>query len=421
MDAPSSKGGSPYITNFDLVPPSPPRSVHDDFAHPASAFHLPDFDHHAQQHPLASPLFNNQPHTPSYNGSYYNSPFSQHSELSFAPDELNFDLLPEMSYEPSDYDQAPGSGGAPQHPASAGGLLMFAGDGDYPPALGLELDPDPIAHSMASPPLGGGGYPAGDPTAHRARTSPFDHDSPSSNGDEPHAGAFDPSHPGSGGAFGHPYSPDAAGGGGGGRHSRASSVASHSPSPGPGGQGQQQQQQPPYPQVQHFSPSPSPQPSPHLGAFHPAHVQQQLQGHSPQPQPSPRLSVAQQFGSMSVHTPNWAPAPLPAANSSPLLGHQHLHQQQQQDHAAQAQKAQSPPRLLLPEDQQSPPPHEHYQHSDVPSINAPDEHDQGGADHDMAGPQFHIVPATPVSGGAGERATFQQTLATLTQGESGFF
>jgi hypothetical protein len=45
------------------------------------------------------------------------------------------------------------------------------------------------------------GNASGDPTAHLARGSPFDHDSPSSNGDEPHAHAFDPSHPG---AFGHP-------------------------------------------------------------------------------------------------------------------------------------------------------------------------------------------------------------------------
>lgn len=328
-----SSHGSPYITNFDLVPPSPSHSAHNDL--------FPD------NAPLTSPPFQ-QPHTPSYNGSYYNSPFSQHSELSFTADDLNYDLLHEIAnmndYEPSDYD--PASAGI-HH--SAGGLLMFSGDGDYPtPSL-----------DVSSPPLTGAFPPD---IHHRAASSPFDHSSPSDNGDDHNQPA--PS-------FANPYSPDPAGAGG--RHSRASSAASHSPSPGPGQAGHQ------------YRPSPSPQPSPHLASsFH----------SPPQPQPSPRMAVAQQFGSMSVHTPSWGAAPLPLP---------HL--------VEPAQKAQSPPRLRISDEGGAA---AEYQHPDVPEIRAPDAQD----DVSMGGPQFHIVPATPVSGGVGERIAFQQTLATLTQGQS---
>ncbi|KJA16203.1 hypothetical protein HYPSUDRAFT_207258 [Hypholoma sublateritium FD-334 SS-4] len=340
-----SVDGSPYITNFDLVPPSPTRSVHHDYDAP---FDGP---------PVTSPPFA-PPHTPSYNGSYYNSPFSQHSELSFTGDELDYELLQgiahmqDIDYEPSDYD--------PAHPAS-GGLLMFAGDGgDYPSAT---LD------GVASPPLGGG---LTADIAHRG--SPFDRSTPSDNGDD---AAHPPFAPSAGAPYPHPYSPDAPG-----RHSRASSVASHSPSPGPA-----------YPhhhtasggQQQRFSPSPSPQPSPHIAPFPPAGL---AHAHAP-PQPSPRMAVAAQFGSMSVHTPSWPAAALPPPHEGP-------------------QKAQSPPRLRIADEQGA----EYPARPDVPLINAPDEQDDlmGGG-----GPQFHIVPATPVSGGAGERMPFQQTLATLAQ------
>jgi len=74
----------------------------------------------------------------------------------------------------------------------------------------------------------------------------------------------------------------------------------------------------------------------------------------------------------------------------------------------------------------------------VPKINAPDESmgqqeqqngDGGNRESNnntgnngglSAGPRFHIVPATPISGGGadgGAGVPFQQTLATLTQGE----
>jgi hypothetical protein len=109
--------------------------------------------------------------------------------------------------------------------------------------------------------------------------------------------------------------------------------------------------------------------------------------------PSPRLSV--NFGSMSVHTPNWNTTPLhqisPNLNAqSPLPVHkpQSPHQQQQQ---------------------------QQQQQRNIPTINAPH-----GDDDMMDGPQLCIVPATPVSGGGAGRASvpFQTTLSTLSQGES---
>ncbi|KAJ3485219.1 hypothetical protein NLJ89_g11916 [Agrocybe chaxingu] len=183
---------SPYITNFDLVPPSPPRSIALDFDHtspgPFDAFEQSQQlqQHHSQlqQNPLSSPPF---AHTPSYNGSYYNSPYSQHSELDFTGDELNFDLLRELTassgqmndYEPSEYD-------APQ----TNSLLMFTNDTDF---MSPHFSPGHVADS------------------HRTRGSPFDHSSPaSSNGADNDANANN----------------------NGGRHSRASSVASNHPSPG---------------------------------------------------------------------------------------------------------------------------------------------------------------------------------------------
>ncbi|KAJ7845979.1 hypothetical protein B0H14DRAFT_3454719 [Mycena olivaceomarginata] len=76
---------------------------------------------------LALPPF---PHTPSYNGSYHSSPYSNHSELSFSADPTQdsfalFDDEPGQQqardgYAPAEYD-------APQ---AGGGLLMF-NDSDY--------------------------------------------------------------------------------------------------------------------------------------------------------------------------------------------------------------------------------------------------------------------------------------------------
>ncbi|KAK7006084.1 hypothetical protein R3P38DRAFT_2555513 [Favolaschia claudopus] len=68
---------------------------------------------------LGSPQF---PHTPSYNGSYHNSPYSGHSELSFSGGDLGLfeeeaAVVPE--YDPSEYD-----------PPQSSSLLMF-NDTDY--------------------------------------------------------------------------------------------------------------------------------------------------------------------------------------------------------------------------------------------------------------------------------------------------
>ena len=295
MDVIGSDKGSDYITHFDFVPPSPPRS------NPL------DFDY--LQNITSPPL----PHTPSYNGSHY-SPYSQHSELSFSGDDILLQDFPSNmnDYEPSEYD-------APNQQSS---LLMFTSDTDY-------MSPHFSNNNTSDP--------------HRSTRSPFDHSSPSSNA----SGVDDNIH------LEEP------------RRSRPSSVASNHPSPS-------------IPRTSH-----SPQPT-----FH----------------PSPRLSV--NFGNMSVHTPTWGTAPLP--QHSPNLNAQvplpHLH------------KPQSPPRLLMPDtisDQQQQ--QQQQQQQNVPIINAPH-----GDDDMMNGPQLHIVPATPVSGGGPGRnnVAFQTTLATLNQGLS---
>ncbi|KAG9316124.1 hypothetical protein JVU11DRAFT_3801 [Chiua virens] len=73
-------------------------------------------------------------------------------------------------------------------------------------------------------------------------------------------------------------------------------------------------------------------------------------------------------------------------------------------------KPQSPPQLLIPESSPSLFPQE------APMINAPD----GDGGFVSSGPQLHIVPATPVSGGgaASQAVPFQSTLETLHQGSS---
>ena len=107
MEVLGSDKGSDFITNFDFVPPSPPP-LDSVFDYPSPAFDLA---------PITSPPL---PHTPSYNGSY-NSPFSQHSELSFSGDDIHLQDFPGSmnEYEPSDFD-------APNQPS----LLMFTNDYD---------------------------------------------------------------------------------------------------------------------------------------------------------------------------------------------------------------------------------------------------------------------------------------------------
>jgi len=141
--------------NIRFEPPSPPRSVHDDFDH-QSPYNITDFDHiyNTPLNPLTSPPFA-VPHTPSYNGSFNGSPFSQHSELDFSGEDISFELLNGLStmekYEPSDYEGPSGGLGT-----GTNSLLMFTQDADY---MSPHFSPD----------------------AHR---SPLDHSSPSDNGDE---------------------------------------------------------------------------------------------------------------------------------------------------------------------------------------------------------------------------------------------
>ena len=220
--------------NFDIIPPSPPRSVHDDFEHqsPLNIFEFPGGA--APLNALTSPPFA-APHTPSYNGSYVNSPYSQHSELSFNGEDFNLELLQDLDmvglndYEPSDYE-GPSAG-----LGTGSSLLMFSPDADF-------------QH-----------YNTAD--AHRAKGSPFDHSSPSDNGDEQSydftrtSSGFDPTT-----AAANNLSDNRG-------HSRASSV-NHSPQ------------------------------------------------HSPSPRP-PSQDVTQSFGNISIHTPNWGTQPLPQLQPSP--------------------------------------------------------------------------------------------------------
>ena len=248
------------------------------------------FDTYEFNHLQSTPF----PHTPSYNGSYQNSPYSGHSELSFDPegpesfgllgDELN-GLATRDEYDPSEYDGP-----------NSSSLLMF--DGDF-------LDPNGAQVSVSVTPA---------PLDQHSPLS-FDHSSPSSNGD-------------------------------GAPRSRASSVSSN-----------------PNPQI-------------HSGS-------------------SPRLDVAHTFEKLRFESPHWATSHLPIdrATSPP-------------------KKAQSPPQLLIPDSSPSARP---LFSQDPPLINAPE--GDGGF---MSGPQLHIVPATPVSGGgaASQSVPFQSTLETLHQGKS---
>ncbi|KAJ7898844.1 hypothetical protein B0H14DRAFT_2248417, partial [Mycena olivaceomarginata] len=228
------------------------------------------------------------PHTPSYNGSYHNSPYSNHSELSFSADPTQdsfalFDDEPGQQqardgYDPAEYD-------APQ---AGGGLLMF-NDSDY------MSGPGPYVSSV---PVG----PA--PDRHRGA---YDYSSPNSSDGGEEQQAHQQRHQ---------------------SQSRASSIASN---------------------------------------------------HHQQPQSSPRMNVAQAFDNVTFRSPNWGTEPLHLPRS-PRAASPHMQQQQ---------KPQSPPRLLMPDDNSGP------SNFDPPTINAPEGDGLG------AGPRLHIVPATPVSGGAG--------------------
>jgi hypothetical protein len=97
--------------------------------------------------------------------------------------------------------------------------------------------------------------------------------------------------------------------------------------------------------------------------------------------PASGLDVAQSFENLNVRSPNWSTDPLPSS------------------------KSMSPPRLMMPDD--------HSADVKPPTINAPD------GDGGVEGPQFNIVPATPVGGGASlaNPISTHPTLETLHQGE----
>ncbi len=250
---------SPYIANWDVVPPSPSSAPIDlDHGSPfEQGFNVPDSINQAIN-PLTSPI---HPHTPSYNGSYYNSPFSNHSELpdlDFFQDfpsstTANSGLNPE--YEPSEYD-APNQGNS---------LLIFQSEAGF---MSPHLSPNNSG-----------------PDGLRTRGSPFDHGSPASS-----TGVDDNHH--------------------GGRHSRASSISSNHESPSA--------QAP-----NTHSPQAPFQPSPRLEVMHsfgnmsvhtPNWVTQPLPSHSPRigkeplqqkPQSPPRLTMpsAMTFASEATAVP----------------------------------------------------------------------------------------------------------------------
>lgn len=270
-----------YPTEFDYQSTSPSTKPHN--IGTTSAFDTYEFNG------FKSPPF---PHTSSYNGSYQNSPYSGHSELSFDPDgpenvgfgeELNGLMAAREEYDPSEYD-----------PPNSSALLMF--DGEF-------LDPNgaPVSVSVTPAPLN--------------QHSPlsFDHSSPSSNGD-------------------------------GAPRSRTSSVSSNHK-----------------PQI-------------HAGS-------------------SPRLDMAHSFEKLHFESPHWQANHLPVdrATSPP-------------------KKPQSPPQLLIPDSSPS------MFSQEPPLINAP----EGDGGFMTSGPQLHIVPATPVSGGgaASQSVPFQSTLETLHQGST---
>lgn len=110
------------------------------------------------------------------------------------------------------------------------------------------------------------------------------------------------------------------------------------------------------------------------------------------PHSSPHLDVAHNFEKLRFESPNWRHNQLPTERT-----------------LSPPRKAQSPPQLLIPDSSPALFPQE------APMINAP----EGDGGFVSSGPQLHIVPATPVSGGgaASQAVPFQSTLETLHQGK----
>ena len=113
--------------------PSWTNSVHDDFEHQSP---LNIFEFTGGANALTSPLFA-APHTPSYNVSYVNSPYSQHSELSFNGEDFNLELLQDLDmvglndYEPSVSDVRRGGHWISRSEDIGGGGLMTANNAGF--------------------------------------------------------------------------------------------------------------------------------------------------------------------------------------------------------------------------------------------------------------------------------------------------
>ncbi|KAF5342650.1 hypothetical protein D9611_002022 [Ephemerocybe angulata] len=164
-----SDQGSPYLRgDIALVPPSPELN-------PTTNF---DSGLDFASNPLGTPPFIDN------SGSFHNSPYSGHSELSFvtAENDLSFELFSgdeggsglfdnigsaglgssnDFDYDPAEYD-----------PPHSGASLMMYGDNDY-------MSPPPTFDGMM-----GSASPDHQQPSHRAGSVPYDYSSPSSNNDD---------------------------------------------------------------------------------------------------------------------------------------------------------------------------------------------------------------------------------------------
>ena len=287
MDPLLVASSSPFLQEQHDFQPSSSTSASYDISHSDSPYLVDSFAFD-QDYPQDGAHF---PHTPSYNGSYQNSPYSVLSDLpTFGNEEADslalFDDNPSgisitEEHDPSEYD-APNSTGLISFDESFMSTIDSAN-----PQVSFSITPP--AHDEGSP-------------------SPYDHASPaSSNGAEDDRR----SHGSTASPYMHPNSPP-------------------------------------------------------LGDF------------------------TQNFESMHFESPSWSTSQLPGDRRSPPA----------------QQKAHSPPQLVIP-DISSP---SSSAHDEPPTINAPE------GDGLPTGPQLHIVPATPISGGG----AVGQNVQYMRQSESFF-
>lgn len=177
MELLHQQDGKPsYLTDLDFSNTSPASAQH---ISNLSSYQNPLFDQ-LEYSNLHNPPF---AHTPSYHGSYHNSPYSVHSELSFGAENDQFGAafdddsnLAQLNgalredYDPSEYD-----------PPNTGGLLMFdsdfmSGNDGGSPQVSVSVTPAPIdyssphAYDHSSPSSNGGGDSVADGQA-RSRGS----------------------------------------------------------------------------------------------------------------------------------------------------------------------------------------------------------------------------------------------------------